>query len=263
MAGQSTNFSVTRSFIPVTIAFASGIAWNGIAFVPVNICWPLVAVLGVRLTLARQIQRWSSPYLLLAFFFLIGGLHSNLKTQLPEAPNHIRQLITERQEASIIGTLLRSPQVSSDKTTILVNTSQIIFPDSIHPTTGLVRLAINGQIDQDIRPGDSIICRVWHDCVLHNAVIWYNGQLLGVCPCGLTLCDVCSLHVYLPVHARLVWTAASSYNSKLQDKVPIVVISHRPLFLEVIMNGYGYGYGHHSRHPWTSFEVTCTYVRIQ
>lgn len=126
------------------------------------LCWPLVIVLGVRLSLARQLrQRWSGPYLLLAFFFLIGGIHGSLSQLSTNNPKHIRNLITHRQEASVIGTLLRSPEIGPEKTTLLVDSHRLIFPEKSAPTTGLVQLTIRGQIEQAIAPGDTIICRSW------------------------------------------------------------------------------------------------------
>ena len=119
----------------------------------------LVFVLAARITLARQVKRWSNPYFLLFFFFLLGGIHGTINAQPPEAPSHVRQLISRQQEASVIGTLLRSPEVSSDKTTLLIDTIQIITPGSSFPATGLVSLAVGGQINRNILPGDSIICR--------------------------------------------------------------------------------------------------------
>nr|MBF0223251.1 DNA internalization-related competence protein ComEC/Rec2 [Desulfobulbaceae bacterium] len=121
----------------------------------------LAIILAVRISLFRQFKRWSSPYLLLAFFFLVGGIHGTLGNKQPEDPNHVRQLITQRQELSITGTLLQSPELSPDKTTLLIDSHQIIEPNTSYPAIGLVRIAVNGRIAPDIQPGDSIICRAW------------------------------------------------------------------------------------------------------
>lgn len=121
----------------------------------------IAVILGVRLSLFRQFKRWSSPYLLLAFFFLIGGLHGTIGSRPPNSPNHIRQLISQRQEVSVTGTLLQSPELSPEKTTLLIDSDQIIDPPNIYPAFGLVRIAVNGRVDSTIQPGDHVICRAW------------------------------------------------------------------------------------------------------
>ncbi len=153
-------FSALNSLIPVTLAFCIGIAWANFAAVPVAICWIVVILLTIRLLVLRLSPTFTSLFLL-AFFFMVGGIHGTLALRPPSNPTDISRQITGRQEAVVIGVLRQSPIVKNGVTSLLMATEQILLPPSkiTQQTTGLVKLSIHNNLQFDLFPGDKFLAR--------------------------------------------------------------------------------------------------------
>lgn len=97
--------------------------------------------------------------MILAFFFMVGGIHATMELAPPTAATHIHNQIQDHQEASIIGTLLHSPEVGPDKTKMLMRAEQIITHKGRRASSGLIKLALPGAPPEKLLPGDTFIAR--------------------------------------------------------------------------------------------------------
>ena len=153
-------FILTYSLIPVTLAFVAGITWAKFASVPEAFSWMLIILLATRLTLG--IRRQSSlftPYLILPLFFLLGGVHATPFLHSPENPQHIYNLLEERQEAVITGVLLTAPETGRERTNFLIQGEHLQFQDHALLISGLVKITMADPPADDIAPGDRIMAR--------------------------------------------------------------------------------------------------------
>lgn len=98
--------------------------------------------------------------LLLIFFFVIGVAHTTLFLQFPASPTDISQIARERREVSLVGVLARSPEITSERTTLLMDIQEVL--DSAGQVTmaeGLVQLAMFAPPPAGLLPGDLFIAR--------------------------------------------------------------------------------------------------------
>ena len=153
---KGLRFSAVDSLIPTTLAFCAGITWANFAVIPISISWIVIVLLAIRLIVLRHNSTITS-LILLAFFFMIGGIHGSLALRPPNNPHDISAQIKFRQEVSIIGTLAQAPSIKKETTSLLMATEQIITPKRRDTVSGLVKLAMRGRPAVDLEPGEHFI----------------------------------------------------------------------------------------------------------
>ena len=159
-ASSPSGTPAARSFVPSILALAAGIIWSRFATIPTTLCLILIMVLAVRLLLAGRLHnRRLNSLMLLALFFLTGGVHASLEMAPPESPDHIYHLLSRHREASLIGTLVRSPETRNGKTRLLMDLKKLLNKQEIVNARGLVRLALPGPPPAGLKPGDLFIAR--------------------------------------------------------------------------------------------------------
>ncbi|NOX25195.1 MAG: DNA internalization-related competence protein ComEC/Rec2, partial [Deltaproteobacteria bacterium] len=149
-------FSAVDSLIPVTLAFCAGIAWANFAAVPLTISGIVIILLAIRLLVLHH-NSTITGLILLAFFFMVGGVHATLALRPAANKNDIAAQIKQRQKVSIIGVISRSPTIRPTNTSLLIAIEQIITPKRRLRVSGLVKLSMRGLPSANLTPGDHII----------------------------------------------------------------------------------------------------------
>lgn len=83
----------------------------------------------------------------LAVLFLVAGTtHARLST-IPISAAHIKNIISQKQEATLTGTLTRKPIRKNRKTRLILDVDSVLLPDASEsiPAIGLVQLTVNTQ----------------------------------------------------------------------------------------------------------------------
>ncbi len=148
---KGLRFSAVDSLIPVTLAFCTGIIWGNFATIPVTISLIVIILLAIRLASLRNNSTLTS-LILLAFFFMIGGVHATL-FQRSTNPTDIANQITSHQQATIIGTILRMPTHRSGKTSLLIASEQLITAKFKRNVSGKILLSMPGTPPANLKPG--------------------------------------------------------------------------------------------------------------
>lgn len=127
---------------------------------PVAFCWYVVIALALWLMATCHRCQRLNPFLLLVFFFVIGGVHATSFLQPPVSPADIYHLTRERREVSLVGVLARSPEIGPERTTLLMESQEVLQGDGQRTRVeGLVQLAISSPPPADLLPGDLFIAR--------------------------------------------------------------------------------------------------------
>ncbi len=158
---------VTNIFLWAAIAFVAGI--TGREFISTNSpCfsgWMLVASLGLAILLANKFFSHRTTYLLiLPFFFLIGFLRAE-PLQEPRDSRHIHNLVSHRQEATVIGFLAEAPQIGELKSRLLMDIEKLVLPTGTSDAKGKILLTIAAPPPPDLVPGDRFMAKVTVDRV--------------------------------------------------------------------------------------------------
>ena len=171
--------SKLRGIIPVSVSFATGIAFSTLLAIPVHILLLLSFTLSVCIYLSWRHNR-RAAYLLLLPFFLVVGLHHGSRPMVSlENPYHLHNLLTERQEVTLHGVLVTSPSIDREKTRLLLEVNALLFSDTdlndhvpiiknlddkITPhgfikSFGRIQLAMKGSPPGYLTPGDQLLIR--------------------------------------------------------------------------------------------------------
>ncbi len=147
-----------------------------------------LAVIVLYLVLLPFHRRHIAYLLLLPLFIVTGLLHTAHNLLPPDDPIHIYNLVPERAKVTVTGRILNMPEYDGQKTRFNLFADSILFhkdrPESAEqkPTTGKIRLSLDGALPQNIKPGDQIM-------VLASVGRIYNYQTPGVFDYRLYLAD--------------------------------------------------------------------------
>jgi len=149
----------------ITIAFTLGIAsiafFHSLSFSPsfVTIILPVLAVI---ITILHYLKWRKSVFFLLLFLFWgIGVYHTQTQSYPPEGKNHIWNIIVEKQEAVIIGTVFSIPKYNGEISQIEISTNFLRLRnwDKLTPVQGNILLRMKGPWPDQFRPGDTLAIR--------------------------------------------------------------------------------------------------------
>ena len=151
--------------LPALLAFAAGAITAGADWLPIaNYLWLSAALISAlaALTLFRWPQaRAGFLGLLLTVFFLCGLLYTEsfLTPNLPA--HHLARFITEKQDVSLTGKLIRKPVFKNEKTLLILEADSILFPLAPTPlaTIGRVTLTVNAPLLKGLVPGQDYLVR--------------------------------------------------------------------------------------------------------
>ncbi len=159
------------------VAFAAGIA--GSAFFPCKSSFPLSAsgILSVAVFLSWRKDHGAQHVLLLIFLLSCGFLHGSTHLPPPAQESNLYHLFATDSEATLYGTLLGAPSLSSDKTKLMVQVDGFITPDNIKQqrngkevpfsenppyflhAAGKIELGMKGPPPVDLLPGKKLLAR--------------------------------------------------------------------------------------------------------
>jgi competence protein ComEC len=131
-----------RPFLPLLTALIAGIALSG-HFAVRDLPVQMGLVAGLLLLLLSRRQKWDQlyyPALLLSLFFL-GILNMNLYVRYEPGQDHISRFSGERK-LTAEGTICENPQVSPDKTELVVSVFRVISDGRYLPVSGRVLLNV-------------------------------------------------------------------------------------------------------------------------
>jgi len=119
----------------------------------------ILFVLTVALNLFKK--KRSVLFLLFCFFYGIGFLHAQIQSVPPAGNNHIWNIITDKQEGVIIGTLISMPGYNGKTSKITVSTKylRLRYRDEFTPVTGDILLRMEGPWPKQFLPGDTLVLR--------------------------------------------------------------------------------------------------------
>ena len=148
-------FSVLASFIlGIGLSYHLDISLKLLVWLALSCCLLLVICFFYRLTRTVQLT-------LLPTFFLIGLSYGSFSNLPPENPSHVYNLIEDRREVVLVGTL--AAMVSSDGTDskAQINLESLRFSEDtlFQPAFGSILLRIKGPWPSDILPGMKMAIR--------------------------------------------------------------------------------------------------------
>ncbi len=159
---MSFNRPAANQLILVVISFAAGIAIATFNQASELFCLVSLFCLSASILIA---YRFASPTpafaLLLIFFFLLGTVYVRPSLAPPQKPFHICNQIIKNQEASLIGVLAKVPKTQGYRTQLIMDVEQLLTADGgeFVPSTGRVRLSMNGRPPADLEPGQRFMAR--------------------------------------------------------------------------------------------------------
>ncbi|MDD5759648.1 MAG: DNA internalization-related competence protein ComEC/Rec2 [Desulfobulbaceae bacterium] len=127
---------------------------------PVAVFCAVLIVLALWLIATHQRFIRLNPYLLHVFFFVLGTVHVTLSLRVPTSPTDISQLVHERREVSLVGILARSPEITSERTTLLMDIHGVCdATGQVTRAEGLVQLSLFAPPPSWLVPGGFFITR--------------------------------------------------------------------------------------------------------
>jgi len=181
----------SRSLLPITLAFASGIGTASRVSFPTAIILTMAgAVVAILLWSYFSSRPRLASLLLLPFFFLTGLWHGAPAFRPPQDPHHVANLIGGTQQDLVLaGMLAEAPTQNGDRTRLLMAVSELRLPAGVTPTHGLVQLTVGGHPSQELLPGDRFLARARvgplrgyrvpgamdYRTFLHQQGIWLSG----------------------------------------------------------------------------------------
>ena len=149
----------------ITIAFSLGIAATPFlfpAFRPNAFTVAFLLFFLVIISVFHLFHKRLTVFILLIFlFFGIGFYHAKIQSYPPVEQGHIWNIINDKQEAIIIGTLTAMPAYNgeSSKIQIAVNFLRLRNWDSLRPAKGDILLRMDGVWPDRYFPGDVLAIR--------------------------------------------------------------------------------------------------------
>jgi competence protein ComEC len=136
---------MTRPITPLLIALIMGISFSNLFPIPdTHIQFCLVSVLLVILLVSIKKNRHRILYPLLLFsFFLAGILETNIYIYPHIRNDHIKNFISN-EKVTMEGMICDNPQVSPDKTELIVSSYRVLRNGEYLPVSGRLLLSIKG-----------------------------------------------------------------------------------------------------------------------
>ena len=147
---------MTRPFLPLTAALMAGISCGylfPISDLPVQLSLLIALILTLLSRIWIKRKQIHFFFLLLLSIFLLGILAMNLYLHPPIAENHILRFVGDKK-LSVEGMICENPQVSPEKTELVVSVSSILREGSYLPVSG--RVLLNIREPYPFRYGDFI-----------------------------------------------------------------------------------------------------------
>jgi competence protein ComEC len=200
-------FTLSSYLLLVVLSFSAGIGWATNFPIDLKLLWLAIFLLGVifsaRHFLLNGWQRISSFCLLAPFFFCIAALYVQPHLKVPVSPQHIYNIISERQTISLDGTLTAMPTIRHSsqgyKSSLLMRVKFLhldppvtgINNNQTIKAEGLIQLHLKGLLPKNIKPGDRFIAKAIispvttystpgtfnYKTFLANRTIWVNGWI--------------------------------------------------------------------------------------
>lgn len=150
--------SVSLSFI---IGIASTSLFQHLHLSPSSV----VAVLTVLFVLAGVLHLFKKAgpvfSLLLCLFYGIGFLHAQIQSVPPAGKNHVWNIISDKQESVIVGTLVSMPGYNGKTCRFKISTQYLRLRhwDKLTSVTGNILLNMEGPWPKHLLPGDTLVVR--------------------------------------------------------------------------------------------------------
>jgi competence protein ComEC len=166
--------------VPAAISYISGSSVAGF-LLPGSIQLRSLTGLTILLLVVLFFFRRHRDILLflLPAFILIGYVHTGHALLLPDNPDHLYNLVTDRSRVTLTGTVLRMPEFNGETTRFEMEADSILFHRQQAgvsrqiPAKGRIRLSMEGPISGTLLPGD-------HLMVLASANRTFTYQTPGV-----------------------------------------------------------------------------------
>lgn len=127
---------------------------------PASVAFAVVVALALWLIATHQRFTRLNSYLLHVFFFFLGFAHATLSLQTPASPIDIAQLVRDRREVSLVGVLAQSPEVTPERTTLLMDVQELLdATGQMVKADGLVQLSLFAPPPHWLVPGGLFIAR--------------------------------------------------------------------------------------------------------
>jgi competence protein ComEC len=132
-----------RPIIPLLIALATGIICSNLCRVPDALVQIILTItfLGAVVGYVNEKRRFFYSSILLSFL-LLGILRMNVYQYPHPGNNHIKNFVNE-QKITVEGLISDNPQMSREKTELLVSVFRIIVNGNYHPASGRVLLTVH------------------------------------------------------------------------------------------------------------------------
>ena len=100
-------------------------------------------------------------FLLLCLFYGIGFFHAQIQSFPPADKNHIWNIIIDKQEGVIVGTLISMPEYNGRTSKVTVSTKYLRLKsqDQFTPVTGDILFRMKGPWPNHLLPGDTLVLR--------------------------------------------------------------------------------------------------------
>lgn len=165
--------------IPVSVSFATGIAFSPLFAIPALVLLLLSFSLIICIYLLWRHNQGVAYVLLLPFFLIIGLYHGSRPIVSLESPYHLHNLLKERQEVTLHGVLITSPSMDKEKSHLLLEVNTLLFnntnsnnqallqkepnknlaPPGFIKSSGRIQLAMKGPPPDYLTPGDQLLIR--------------------------------------------------------------------------------------------------------
>jgi competence protein ComEC len=133
---------MTRPFLPLVAALVAGISFGSLYRFPDLIVQIGLVIILAMIPLLLSFKKTSLIHSFLLFFvFLLGILDINLYLYPYVGENHILNFVRS-EKISVEGVICENPQVSPDKTELVVSASRILRDGQYQPVSGRVLLNV-------------------------------------------------------------------------------------------------------------------------
>jgi len=119
-------------------------------------------VLLLAVTVSYLLKKNSELFLLLLpLFFIIGFIHAQSHSSPPAQNNHIWNIIREKQEAIIVGTLAAMPGYNGKMSSMRIAAHYLRLKEwrDLTPVSGNILLRMDGPLPEQFYPGDTLVVR--------------------------------------------------------------------------------------------------------
>ena len=165
---------ISPGLLNIVVFFAAGIYWAAPLHLPTQflLCGVLFLLSFLFIIHKRKLKRLRalSFFLLGLLFFLLGLQYAQTRMASPADPQHVYNLIGEKQAVTLDGFLHKYPPVirtsSGHETRIIMQVKTILQPAEQNSlkyknirASGLVQLTLKGLLPEELMPGDRFLVK--------------------------------------------------------------------------------------------------------